>query len=100
MMTKDTVQGASFYSNGEYLGALLPPGLFPNPSSEDAMLMAFSFKHGRKIATIPVKQKHAPETGTLFPQQPTTHKCNNLSLSLSLSLSLFLSLSLSLSLSL
>ncbi len=64
MMTKDTIQGGtSFFTNGEYLGVLLPPGLFPNPSPTDSMLVAYSLRNGNYIAEKTVKQKHSPETG-------------------------------------
>eukprot|EP01087_Luapelamoeba_hula_P012781 TRINITY_DN3603_c0_g1_i4.p1 TRINITY_DN3603_c0_g1~~TRINITY_DN3603_c0_g1_i4.p1 ORF type:complete len:4801 (-),score=871.08 TRINITY_DN3603_c0_g1_i4:39-14441(-) len=64
LFTKDVLNGGiSFFTNGEYLGALLPPGLFPNPSCDDSMLLVFNAKDGKRMFQTFVSQQHALETG-------------------------------------
>ncbi|KAL6046242.1 Negative regulator of mitotic exit, variant 2 [Balamuthia mandrillaris] len=67
LFTKHTIEaGASFFTNGRYLGMLVPPGIFPNPSSDNALFRAYSLEDGCQMLEQSVKHSSQVGAGTCF----------------------------------
>ena len=49
LIRNETINKGSFYTDGNYIGMIVPPGVFPNPSSKDSMLRNFSLETGEWI---------------------------------------------------